>query len=127
VKKILAIFLFIIYASAAFGTVVNFHYCGKNLIEIYFTEFGVVKNCSCDTENEPKDCCNNTLLFQKADNHNAAETLLVPHASLFYITALPLLNNDVFVEAYNCKKVLSDSSPLCPPGPIYLLNRTLRI
>ena len=126
-KKILAIFLLIIYASTAFGTVVSFHYCGKSLIEMSFPEFGAVKSCICDPENGPMDCCTNKLLFQKADNHKSVNSLLIPDMSFFHFTRLPLININLSVDAYNHNEIIRDSFPPHLPGPIYLLDRVIRI
>ena len=55
-KKLAAIFFLTIYTATAFGVVIKFHYCDRNLTPVIISDLN--GNCTCNSKSFiPKDCC----------------------------------------------------------------------
>jgi len=127
-KKILAIFLFLIYVGSASGIAVNYHYCGSHLTDIFIINFGNHKSCICNPCQMPKGCCKDKLLFAKADNHKASIFSFSVLPSTYIIdTSLKNTNvlciKDLRVERNESFYSVKYSSTL----PIFLLNNVFRV
>ena len=129
-KKILAIFLLVIYTSTALGgVIVNLHYCNGQLAHVSLLNFGGKSGCSCDPNSMPKDCCKDKMLYNKVDNH---QTVQESHnVNIISFTAdLPPLNILYGPTLQGCANFFdnfsNDERRSCPQ-PIYLLNRVFRI
>ena len=126
-KKALAILLLIIYSSTAFGTVVNFHYCGKSLEKISLLNFGNRNTCPCDTGNTPMDCCKNVIHYFKTGKHTSTQTELIPNITFSLAEPPSFIVIEMAVKNGNCNRATPYYFRRCSPQPIYLLNSIFRI
>lgn len=126
-KRLLAILFLTIYISTAFGTAINFHYCGKRLANVSLLNFGASGGCACNPSNKPMDCCENDLLYQKADNHETVQPVLTPEIAPLFTAASLFIHFEVRVKKCTRSEIISDFFRRCCPEPIYLLNRVFRI
>jgi len=130
VKKLLAIFLLIIYTSTALGGVmVNFHYCKGQLSHVSLLNFGAKVGCSCNPDSMPKDCCKDEMLFNKADNHQTIQESYT--FNIISFTPALLAVNVLYTPAlqgcnYRPDNFTKDERRSCPQ-PIYLFTRVFRI
>lgn len=127
-KKLITIFLVLLYTSTTLGTVVNFHYCKGYLAHISFLNYGGKTGCACKQKDMRKGCCNDQLHYEKADNHKAVQPV-----SLLNVTPIatepPAAGNyyiPVVQVGYKAPFRNDDASRSCPE-PIYLLNRVFLI
>lgn len=128
VKKSLAIFLVLLYASTALGTIIDFHYCKGNLARISILNYGGISGCCCYPKNMPEDCCKDQIQFEKADTHET-----VQQVALLYFSSisaeLPAGDNyhiTPFQSGYTARLKNNSTLRSCPQ-PIYLLDRVFRI
>jgi hypothetical protein len=67
-KKILSIFLLLIYVNAAFGIGLACHYCGEKLVKVKLLGLGH-ETCKCTTGQMNRGCCQDKTFFCKTDQH----------------------------------------------------------
>ncbi|MBN9351853.1 MAG: hypothetical protein J0H55_14325 [Chitinophagaceae bacterium] len=73
-KKIISIFLLVIYTTTSFSTTINMHYCGGKYSGLTFANFGVAVQCNCGTHNSTHNgCCSEKIICAKTDNHKTAQ------------------------------------------------------
>jgi len=128
VKKLVCIFLLIIYTSIAFGITINFHYCGDHLAKVSLLNIGGQAGCRCNPGDMPKDCCKDNLIVQKADNHRVVQHVSIADFASFSVEPPPSYNNYISTlgDGYDFDFIGNDSRRSYP-DPIYLLNRVFRI
>jgi hypothetical protein len=111
VKKLVTIFLLVVYSGTVFGEVIDFHQCA-----------------GCKPKGIPKHCCKSDLGCLKTDNTPAQQPLILTtapfHADLIlqaveYPPTMPL-------EASHADHVWLNPRQKYPQ-PIYLLIRVFRI
>ena len=125
-KKIVAIFFLIVYVSTAFGTAINYHYCKGHLTKISVLNFGGHGGCNCNPKDMPKDCCKDKLLYEKADNHRAIQTVQIVEPISFEAES-PTLDEKITVRSVFNSVTIYNSDQRSHPNPIFLLNRVFRI
>ena len=130
-KKLLAIFLLIIYASTALGgIIVNFHYCKGQLAHVSLLNFGGKAGCSCNPDSMPKDCCKDKTLYKKSDNHKTVQESSTINTISSFTPDLPPVNVLHSLALHGCgygsDNFTNDVNRSCPQ-PIYLLIRVFRI
>ena len=127
-KKLIVIFLLIVYTATALGVLINYHYCNDHLAHISFLNYGGKTGCACNPKGMPKDCCKDELRYEKADNHKTVQQISILDLTLFSIEP-PAINNYYLTPAqdgYGSDFSIERVGRSCPE-PIYLLNRVFRI
>jgi hypothetical protein len=66
-KKILSIFLLLLYVNAAFGIGLACHYCGERLVKVKLLGLHH-ETCKCTT-GQMRGCCQDKTFFCKTDQH----------------------------------------------------------
>jgi hypothetical protein len=128
-KKIIAIFLFIIYASSVFGIAINFHYCGNQLTKISVLNFGGHRSCDCNSQGIPMNCCRDKLCYHIGDNHNSTQPFTLTSEISFPIE-LPQFERNQFTYslADNNKYIIYDyGDRRSNTQPIFILDSVFRI
>jgi hypothetical protein len=127
VKNFLTIFILTVYSSSSFGLAINFHYCGGRLTNNSIINLEGGKKCTCKAENKPSDCCENSFLYQKAENHETVQVLCNMQAENSFI-GFSRYNQSVEKDLGN-EPIgnLYDSFLLWKPCPVFLLNKVIRI
>jgi hypothetical protein len=129
VKKVITIFLFIVYTCSALGVTVNYHYCDTYLTKISILNFGGWAGCNCNPKDMPMSCCKDKLHYQKASNHDLTQSVNIPDFSSFSSVYYSLSDNrDAFpyVRA-NEFAISSTYNRRSSSQPVYLLHKVLRI
>jgi hypothetical protein len=129
VKKVISIFLFIIYATNGFGVTIDFHYCGNKLTKISALNFGAHGGCDCSSNGKTMNCRKDKFCYQICDNHNLIQPVIVSKAGAFSI-ALPLPKQTGFTSPLpgnNTYPVRADVNWRCCYIPLFLLNSVFRI
>ncbi|HET9431664.1 MAG TPA: hypothetical protein VFO70_10840 [Chitinophagaceae bacterium] len=127
-KKSIAIFLVLLYASTALGTVIDFHYCKGNLARISILNYGGISGCCCYPKNMPEDCCKDQIQFEKADTHETVQQV----ALLYYLSipAKPHVGNNYHITPFQngyTSRLMNESVSRTCSELIYLLDGVLRI
>jgi hypothetical protein len=80
-KKILSIFLLLLYVNAAFGIGLACHYCGERLVKVTILGPGH-ETCKCTSGAVSGGCCHDKTFFCKTDQHKIqAITQVLPFLS----------------------------------------------
>lgn len=127
-KKIITIFLLLIYTASAFGIAVNYHYCGGHLSGIKVLNFGGDGSCKCNPADMPKDCCKDKMLYFKGDNHkSSAISFIALQGSL--AGDIPVTQTTLLLsKEFRSISVLTfDFVRQKSPHPLFLLNGVIRI
>ncbi len=84
-KKIISIFLIVLYSSTSFAITMDIHYCGGKYSGVTFSNFSNTTNCGCGyDESNQRGCCSDKTICAKTDNHNAVQAYwVVPNFSDF--------------------------------------------
>ncbi len=73
-KKLISIFLLVIYSSTSFAVTMDIHYCCSNYSGISFSNFKDAVPGSCGhNESTNKSCCTGKVICAKTDNHKAVQ------------------------------------------------------
>lgn len=126
VKKLVTIFLLIVYSGTTFGEAINFRKCGSCKSQIL--SFDNPYACPCKPKGIPKHRCENDLGCLQIDNIPVQEPLLLTagpfQADLLLLTVdyPPLMS-----LKGSCADHLLLNSGQKYPQPIYLLIRVFRI
>ncbi|MDP1764272.1 MAG: hypothetical protein Q8L07_10330 [Sediminibacterium sp.] len=129
-KKILTIFILIIYTSSALGTFsINYHYCSGQLAQVSLLNFDGKSGCSCNPDAMPKGCCKDELLCQKVDSHKTVQESYTINTSLFTPDLPPVsnLHNLVLQGDSHDPDNFYNNVRRSSPRPIYLFIRVFRI
>lgn len=77
-KKIISIFLLVLYSSTAFAISMDVHFCSGKFSEMFVMGFGKAQ-CGCDHSNPAHtDCCTDKIVSSKTDNHKTVQPYLPP-------------------------------------------------
>lgn len=132
-KKVLSIFLLIIYTWSAFGAVsMVSRKCNDYFSHISFLGSEAQSTCSCTSDTSmPKDCCKDHVVCQKVDIHKTLQESFTLNTNVFTPDLLPVstLYNLAFRGGGNgtdAKTSNSYTKRSCPQ-PIYLLISVFRI
>ncbi|HET7117031.1 MAG TPA: hypothetical protein VFI29_11100 [Hanamia sp.] len=108
-KKIISIFLMVLYCSASFAVTMDIHYCGEKYSSITFSNFDKAANCRCDHGGlHDRSCCTDKIICTKTDNYKTVLQYLV-------ITDFPDFSLvDYFTDLL-----------MVYPHPVYLTNHCL--
>lgn len=101
-KKILTIFLILIYSGSALGVVVDYHYCGTHLTNSTILNFGGHAGCKCNPAGMPEGCCKDKIICMKGDNHRSSQFSFVALPGSFPVAvpelhSTPLLHPAFFI------------------------------
>lgn len=127
-KKIIIIFLLLIYTGSAFGITVDYHYCSGHLTHVTVLNFGAKGGCKCNSSEMPKGCCKDKMLYMKGDEHKSSPISFTNLQSNIVIdipaaqVAL-LLHKEFFVAP----DLTFDFAKQKSPPSIFLLNGAFRI
>jgi hypothetical protein len=128
-KRLLSLFILVIYMASAIGVTYSLHYCSGKFKEICFTA-DTEKNC-CGVQ-ESDGCCTDKVTTVKCkDSHTPAGHTIVPIGIAEAVAALPA----IIYHAYSFPPrelthfIFKGPSPplLCQGLPIYLRNRVIRV
>ena len=75
-KKLIAIFLLLVYSFTAYGITISRHFCRGNEKDTTFVNFSHLAKCCCAETGMPDDCCNDELKKADTDDHNATAKIL---------------------------------------------------
>ena len=95
-KKIISIFLLVLYSTTSFAITMDIHYCNGKYSGVTFSNFSNITNCGCgDDESNQTGCCSDKTICAKTDNHTAVQSYwVVPYFSNFtlpeYFTTDPV-------------------------------------
>ena len=125
-KKILAIFLLLVYAASAFGIAVNYHYCNGHLTNVTVVNLGN-HNCNCNPDGSSEGCCKDKMIYLKGDNHKSSQISFIPSQTNFA--------GDVpaYTSLFSYKEFFSEPTLLYHfvkpeyPQPIFILNSVFKI
>jgi hypothetical protein len=113
-KKILSIFLLLLYVNAAFGIGLDCHYCGEKLVKVKLHGFGH-EACKCTTGQMSQGCCHDKTIACKTDQHKLlAPATTAPFLLTEYNAFFPL---SVPIEVWNLTVV--------PPFSYYYFKRNI--
>lgn len=74
VKKIISIFLLVLYASTSFAVAMDIHYCGSKYSGITFSNFDKAANCDCGQNGlHDRSCCTDKTICATTDNHKTVQ------------------------------------------------------
>ena len=127
-KKIISLFILVIYMASAIGFTYSLHYCGGKFKEVCFTS-DTEKNC-CGKDEKQGKCCSNKVISAKfkSDQNSSAKSIILKLLT-FNLHTLP----DYFFKSIVKKEVFANCivkwqpPPLIISVPIYLRNRVLRV
>ena len=126
-KKILAIFLLLIYTSSAFGIAVDYHYCDGQLTHVSLLNFSDHNSCKCNSSDMPQGCCKDKMLYLKGNDHKTSSTIYSTSISGFVID-LPLTNSTLLSkELFVAPDLTFDYVKQKFSQPLFLLNGVFRI
>lgn len=126
-KKLTAIFLFIIYAVSVSGMTINFHYCSGKLSKVSILVLDGHKGCGCNPKDMPMDCCKDKQLTQKAEKHNTSQSVSLNDFISYIIVLPPSENLDIPAIPGGYTATYTHFCKRSCPQPIFLLNRNFRI
>lgn len=73
-KKIISIFLLVLYTSTSFAVTMDIHYCSGKYSGITFLNFDKAANCGCDHNGlHDRGCCTDKIICAKTDNHKTIQ------------------------------------------------------
>ncbi len=73
-KKIISIFLLVLYRSTSFAITMDIHYCSGKYSGVTFSNFSNTTNCGCDHNGlHDKTCCTDKIICAKTDNHKVVQ------------------------------------------------------
>jgi hypothetical protein len=104
-KKIVSIFLLLLYVNAAFGIGLACHYCGERLVNVKLLGLGH-EACKCTTGQMNRGCCQDKTFFCKTDQHKIqAATPTLPSLPTGCIVPTPAMrmmeqSDAVFVPSF---------------------------
>lgn len=75
-KKLIAIFLLLVYSFTAYGITISRHFCRGNAKETAVVNFSHSPKCCCAETGMPDNCCNDELKKADTDDHNATANVL---------------------------------------------------
>ncbi len=84
-KKLVTIFILIIYADTVFAVAINFHHCGGNQGQTGMLREGARIGSISNSKNLLRDCGNDKLICQKTHNHRSEQ--LTANLSTFPFSA----------------------------------------
>ena len=129
-KRLTAILFLLIYATAAFGITIDFHYCQGKMVKSSLLNISEKPGCCCKQDvsgSMAKDCCNDEIKVSKTDSHKTAQSTKAPdlpeHEALTHFLTYLILPGQVrlpFAHTIFPK-------PERNPEPVYLLCRVFRI
>lgn len=132
-KKLLSIFLLIIYTWSAFGAVsIVSQKCNGLGSHISFLKYETQSHCKCASDNMPKDCCKDHVICQKVDIHKTLQESFTLNTISFapdLLAVSTIFNLYVQDVSYNVTDIKTSSFFIkrSSPQPIYLLFRVFRI
>lgn len=128
VKRLIAIFFFIIYIATAFGVVVRFHFCDRVLTHISLSGFS--KNCDCSNHSlMPMDCCKDNIICLKVNSRTITQQpfILKPVFHQAEIIQLSSPERILLISDTNIPTLFFNNSQRILPKRIYLLDKVFRI
>jgi hypothetical protein len=129
-KKIVSIFLLIIYTVSAFGITVDYHYCNGHLTHIGILNFHKSGGCNkCNSSDIPPGCCKDKMLFMKGDIHKLSTVSSIAFPGNF-ANDVPVIHNILLLHKKFC--IISDITfdyvkQISSQPPLFLLNNVFRI
>ncbi len=126
-KKIIAIFLLLIFLISNTGLAITAHYCGGKLSAIIFLSINH-HSCKCGKKAMKKDCCKDKIVMIKSTTNSIKSQLIVktPNSTQF----LGFLYNKAAITPIKIDSEVSklySLPPYKPKAPIYLLDGVFRI
>jgi hypothetical protein len=128
-KKLIAIFLLLVYSFTAYGITISRHFCRGNAKETAVVNFFHPVKCCCAETGMPDDCCNNEIKKADTDDHNATANVLFDTQPQFHLFDHGFLRLQLllFAKSANTNEqfVLENS----PPNrlPLFLVLQVFRI
>jgi hypothetical protein len=127
VKRLISILFIAVYASTAFATTYDFHFChGKMMGSALLNISGHPKCCCGDADKAMNGCCKDEIKICKADCHRTTQSVTTVPLSLDL--ALPAVISLHFAPTFHIQSSrLCQLNPWQSSAPVYLLNKVLRI
>lgn len=73
-KKIISIFLLVLYVSTSFAVTMDIHYCGGKYSGVTFSNFEKAATCGCDHNGlHDSSCCTDKIICAKTDTHKTVQ------------------------------------------------------
>ena len=76
-KKLIAIFLLLVYSFTAYGITISRHFCRGTAKETAVVNFSHSPKCCCAETGMPDNCCNDELKQADTDDHKATANVLL--------------------------------------------------
>lgn len=130
-KRIISIWLLLLYSVASSGMTVRFHYCGDWLasVKLVLADDGRITGCCGDEllDGENDDCCNTEKLLLQVDDEAAAAAITAALPTELLLPALFTLPepNRILLP----RQLTLTATDTSPPGqpPLFILNRCFLI
>ncbi|HUZ60397.1 MAG TPA: hypothetical protein VMU83_16615 [Hanamia sp.] len=96
-KKIISIFLLVLYSSTSFAVTMDIRFCSGKYSGITFSNFDKVANCDCSHNGlHDRSCCTDKTICTKTDNHKTVQQYwVIPDFSDYslvdYFTDVPMV------------------------------------
>ena len=121
-KKIVSIFLLIIYSSTSFAVTMDFHYCSGKYSGISFSNFDKAAICGCDQNKlNQRGCCSDKTICAKTDNHKMVQQYWVSPNFSDFIMPVYFINMSVtYPQAVSLNSHYSSSGFIRSHFPSYL-------
>ena len=127
-KRLISILFIVVYATTAFATTYDFHFCHGKMVGSALLNISNQPKCCCgDSDNPMKGCCKDEIITCKADNHRTTPSIAIS------IPISPDFALPIFLSFHLAPKSQVKSSRLYQcistqsSEPVYLLTRVIRI
>lgn len=129
-KKLRIYIILSIYLISSIGILVDFHYCGGELVSVTLYQTDEDGCCGEDEEKEA-DCCEDKYLLVETDDSENFKSTLVPSNNFFQFTSstyhqIKLIDYSYVFSAKNLVP-LNHAPPNGDFDPLFLKNGVLRI
>lgn len=127
-KRILSIFILLLYTLASSGVGIQTHWCGKKIshIKVVFTD---KHSCPCGSKKMKADCCKDKIEYLKVTSSHQGSSLSQVNIQITDLFILSSIFTDCSVftksKAYNFSQ--DHAPPLIFKHSLYIENRTIRI
>lgn len=128
-KKLIAIFLLLVYSFTAYGITISRHFCRGNAKETAVANFSHSPKCCCTETGMPDDCCNDELKKADTDDHNATANVLFDSQPQLHLLEHHFSRLQFFLLANEPDKKEWLSLENSPPYnlPLFLVLQVFRI